>query len=106
MPGIRDISFELVQRVGDYFGQGEANAPAFLAAQARNLLEPIGRGVATTIPNLDMSPERRRDAERTRAEILDIATAEFAERCYSGARVDEIADRTLYNEAPDLLLLR
>src|SRR5690349_10886598 len=38
--------------------------------------------------------ERLRDAERTRAEILDVATAEFAERGYAGARVDEIADRT------------
>ncbi|MBV9323898.1 MAG: TetR family transcriptional regulator [Chloroflexi bacterium] len=42
----------------------------------------------------DMSPERLRDAERTRAEILAVATTEFAERGYSGARVDEIADRT------------
>jgi AcrR family transcriptional regulator len=39
-------------------------------------------------------PERRRDAERTRAEILDVATEEFADRGYSGARVDEIAART------------
>ncbi|MEU7908772.1 TetR/AcrR family transcriptional regulator [Actinoplanes sp. NPDC049118] len=38
--------------------------------------------------------ERRRDAERTRAEILAVATAEFADRGYDGARVDEIADRT------------
>ncbi|MEJ3747499.1 TetR/AcrR family transcriptional regulator [Actinomycetes bacterium KLBMP 9797] len=38
--------------------------------------------------------ERRRDAERTRAEILDVAAAEFAERGYNGARVDEIAART------------
>ncbi|GIE99268.1 TetR/AcrR family transcriptional regulator [Paractinoplanes rishiriensis] len=38
--------------------------------------------------------ERRRDAERTRAEILTVATAEFAERGYDGARVDEIAART------------
>jgi AcrR family transcriptional regulator len=45
---------------------------------------------------LDVAPvaERRRDAERTRAEILDVATDEFAERGYSGARVDEIAART------------
>jgi AcrR family transcriptional regulator len=39
-------------------------------------------------------PERRRDAERTRREILDVATREFAERGFSGARVDEIAERT------------
>jgi AcrR family transcriptional regulator len=38
--------------------------------------------------------ERRRDAERTRAEILEVATREFAERGYNGARVDEIAART------------
>jgi AcrR family transcriptional regulator len=42
---------------------------------------------------LDMPPERIRDAERTRAEILEVATAEFAERGFSGARVDEIANR-------------
>ncbi|MEV1286546.1 TetR/AcrR family transcriptional regulator [Micromonospora sp. NPDC049679] len=40
------------------------------------------------------SPERQRDAERTRAEILDVATSEFADKGYSGARVDEIAAKT------------
>jgi 4-hydroxyphenylpyruvate dioxygenase len=35
------FSFEILQRVGDYSGHGEANAPAFLAAQARTLLEPV-----------------------------------------------------------------
>jgi AcrR family transcriptional regulator len=39
-------------------------------------------------------PEPLRDAERTRAELLDVATAVFAEQGYSGARVDEIAERT------------
>jgi AcrR family transcriptional regulator len=38
--------------------------------------------------------ERQRDRERTRAEILEVATREFAEHGYSGARVDEIAERT------------
>ena len=37
---------------------------------------------------------RRRDAERTRRNILDVATAEFAAGGYAGARVDEIASRT------------
>ncbi len=32
-----------------------------------------------------------RDAERTRAEILAVATREFADKGYDGARVDEIA---------------
>jgi AcrR family transcriptional regulator len=38
-------------------------------------------------------PERRRDPERTRTEILEVATREFADRGYAGARVDEIAAR-------------
>ena len=37
---------------------------------------------------------RRRDAERTRREILDVATREFADRGFAGARVDEIAAQT------------
>ncbi|MEU2063307.1 TetR/AcrR family transcriptional regulator [Streptomyces sp. NPDC013455] len=37
---------------------------------------------------------RARDAARTRAEILDVATQEFARAGYDGARVDEIAART------------
>ncbi|MFJ5994940.1 TetR family transcriptional regulator [Streptomyces sp. NPDC092370] len=38
--------------------------------------------------------ERIRDAARTRAEILDVATREFARAGFDGARVDEIAART------------
>ena len=38
--------------------------------------------------------ERTRDAERTRAELLAVATEVFAEQGLSGARVDEIAERT------------
>ncbi|MEU6369641.1 TetR/AcrR family transcriptional regulator [Streptomyces sp. NPDC046931] len=37
---------------------------------------------------------RTRDAARTKAEILDVATREFARAGYDGARVDEIAART------------
>ena len=37
---------------------------------------------------------RRRDRERTRAEILAVAPAEFADRGLAGARVDEIAAKT------------
>ncbi|GAA1275766.1 TetR/AcrR family transcriptional regulator [Streptomyces aureus] len=37
---------------------------------------------------------RIRDAARTKAEILDVATQEFARAGYTGARVDEIAART------------
>jgi AcrR family transcriptional regulator len=38
--------------------------------------------------------DRPRDADRTRADILDVATQEFATHGFSGARVDEIAART------------
>ncbi|GAB2734028.1 TetR/AcrR family transcriptional regulator [Amycolatopsis magusensis] len=38
--------------------------------------------------------ERQRDKDRTRADILAVATSEFADKGYTGARVDEIAART------------
>ena len=38
--------------------------------------------------------ERERDPEATRRNILEIATEEFAEKGFSGARVDDIAART------------
>ena len=38
-------------------------------------------------------PDRTRDAERTRAEIIEVAIREFADKGYAGARVDEIAAR-------------
>jgi AcrR family transcriptional regulator len=49
-----------------------------------------------SVPPIGSVPEppRQRDAERTRAEILDVATQEFADRGYAGARVDEIAAKT------------
>ncbi len=43
-------------------------------------------------------PARRRDAERTKAEILAAATREFSERGLNGARVDNIAARTRTNK--------
>jgi TetR/AcrR family transcriptional regulator len=42
----------------------------------------------------DAAPARQRDAVRTRSEILEVATREFAEHGLAGARVDEIAART------------
>ena len=46
-----------------------------------------------------MAPEqttgrRRRNSDLTRENILEVATAEFADKGLSGARVDEIAERT------------
>jgi AcrR family transcriptional regulator len=48
----------------------------------------------TSRPDAGAVPERQRDKERTRQEILDVAIREFARNGYSGARVDEIAART------------
>jgi AcrR family transcriptional regulator len=48
---------------------------------------------APPVPSVP-SGDRTRDADRTRAEILAVATAVFADQGYSGARVDEIAART------------
>jgi AcrR family transcriptional regulator len=47
-----------------------------------------GHVVESTVPG------RQRDAERTKREILDVATREFADQGFAGARVDEIADQT------------
>ena len=47
-----------------------------------------------TATRVSAPPDRVRDAARTRAEILDVATSEFAAHGYHGARVDEIAALT------------
>jgi AcrR family transcriptional regulator len=53
-------------------------------------------GCASKLPVVTAQPrpEPLRDAERTRSELIEVATAVFAEQGYSGARVDEIAERT------------
>ncbi|MFE0800187.1 TetR/AcrR family transcriptional regulator [Streptomyces sp. NPDC058812] len=48
----------------------------------------------TSVDEPARAATRTRDAARTRAEILDVATREFARAGYDGARVDEIAART------------
>ncbi|MEW2357125.1 TetR/AcrR family transcriptional regulator [Spirillospora sp. NPDC029432] len=45
----------------------------------------------STQPHPPAPAGRRRDAERTRAEILEVAQREFARHGYAGARVDEMA---------------
>ena len=59
----------------------------------------VDASVSTRGRRPDAAPSRdapvpQRDAGRTRTEILDIATREFADRGYNGARVDEIATKT------------
>jgi AcrR family transcriptional regulator len=40
------------------------------------------------------APRRTNDPDRTRRDIVEVATREFAQKGYSGARVDAIASRT------------
>lgn len=40
------------------------------------------------------TPTRTNDPERTKADIIKVATQEFSENGFSGGRVDEIAERT------------
>jgi AcrR family transcriptional regulator len=53
-----------------------------------------GPSAAGGAPDEPAAVERIRDAERTRADILAVATREFADRGYAGARINEIADKT------------
>ncbi|MGU3436048.1 TetR family transcriptional regulator [Actinomycetes bacterium M1A6_2h] len=39
-------------------------------------------------------PKRRRNSDLTKHDILEVATSEFADKGYAGARVDEIARQT------------
>ena len=57
---------------------------------------PVGPGSTAEGGAEDPPPGavRTRDAERTRADILAVATREFADRGYAGARINEIADKT------------
>lgn len=43
---------------------------------------------------LEREPEASTEAERSIADIIAVATAEFAEKGLAGARIDEIAERT------------
>lgn len=44
--------------------------------------------------NRQVEIDRTRDADRTRENILEVATREFADHGYSGARIDKIAEQT------------
>jgi AcrR family transcriptional regulator len=54
-----------------------------------------GKGAARRAP---APAERQRDPERTKARILDAATAEFSAKGFAGARVAEIAARAGVNQ--------
>jgi AcrR family transcriptional regulator len=55
---------------------------------------PREGGTVTAQSSEAVAAPAGRDAVRTRSEILDVATREFADNGYAGARVDEIAAKT------------
>lgn len=67
-------------------------APAARSAQPRSHAPHSARPAARAARGA-AAPTRTNDPDRTVADILSIATAEFAEKGYSGARIDEIAER-------------
>jgi AcrR family transcriptional regulator len=65
------------------------------AAPAPEPAPPKRRIAHTAKRNTKSGPELViKDAERTRAEIIEVATKEFSQRGYSGGRINEIAERT------------
>src|SRR3990170_524820 len=46
------------------------------------------------VQNAEPRPTRTNDPERTKANILEVATREFSEKGLAGARIDEIAAAT------------
>lgn len=65
------------------------------AAQASAPTKPSQpRATARIQPSAIPPAGRKPDADSTRRNIIDIATQEFAEKGFNGARIDEIAART------------
>jgi AcrR family transcriptional regulator len=62
-----------------------------VSAQPSDVVAAAGEPPAAVVA---AAPERTRDAERTRADILAVATREFADQGFAGARINEIADKT------------
>lgn len=58
---------------------------------------PDGKSVTDDMAG-PAKPVRKRDSAGTRARILNVATREFANRGYEGAKTDDIADRARINK--------
>ncbi|WP_296570961.1 TetR/AcrR family transcriptional regulator [Phreatobacter sp.] len=55
-------------------------------------------GKSVTDEMMAAKPVRKRDSAGTRARILNVATREFANKGYEGAKTDDIADRARINK--------
>ncbi len=62
--------------------------------KARRSLENPAAQRRAPRPKVAPKPTRTNDSDASRADILTVATREFSEKGLSGARVDEIAERT------------
>jgi len=80
-------------RAQDVAGDGRTRRKA-ATPRARNPRAAADGGKAAGSKPQGAGPARQRDAEQTRADILEVASREFAEQGYAGARVDQIAERT------------
>ena len=58
---------------------------------------PDTEGMSDTAP-VPAKPVRKRDSAGTRARILNVATREFANKGFEGAKTDDIADRARINK--------
>ena len=63
---------------------------------ARDSVKRRGESAKSAAPKAEAPREKTRtnDPDRTRADIIAVATHEFSEKGLSGARIDEIAERT------------
>lgn len=59
---------------------------------------PEAEGMTGEKPEAEPRPVRKRDSAGTRARILNVATREFANKGYEGAKTDDIADRARINK--------
>jgi AcrR family transcriptional regulator len=75
-------------------GWGPGPAPELVLSKNQSASREQTRLGATVAKSRAAAPRRTNDAEKTRANILEIAFEEFAGKGFTGARIDEIADRT------------
>ncbi|OYT86894.1 MAG: TetR family transcriptional regulator [Burkholderiales bacterium PBB6] len=74
--------------------QKAGKAAAQIATAAVKVPARRGRPPKVAVPENEAEPGRTNDPERTMADILAVATSEFAAKGLAGARIDEIAALT------------
>ncbi len=72
--------------------QTSTRVPAKAASKAADKVRDKAVAKSRTRGRPKLSAERTNDPERTRADIIEVATREFAEKGLAGARIDVIAE--------------